>query len=118
MKIDLSKVSYDGQWFDFGEARLKIRPYPSSREDIAIKDGAMILSGGSGCDMFNYCLEAWENVTGADDQPLKLSPQVKKQIFDFGLGSAGEEGKEMTMSNFVLTTARKLRDALEDDVKN
>jgi len=119
MKLDLAKISYDGRWFDFGESRLKIRPYPASRTDVAFKDGAVLLSGDAGHDMFAYCLEAWEGVTGADDKPLKLTPAVKKQVYDFRLGkSLAADGTEETIADFVLRTARTLTAEIETDTKN
>jgi len=119
MKIDLGKVSYDGQWFDFGEARLKIRPYPASRTDVAFKDGAVIFSGEAANDMFSYCLEAWEGVTDAEGKALKLTPAVKKQVYDFRIGKTTmPDGTEETMADFVLKTARSLTAGIEADVKN
>jgi hypothetical protein len=114
MKIDLNKVSYDGKWFDFGEARLKIRPYPLSLTDIAFKDGAMVYAGDASLEMFIYCLTEWENVVDADGQPLKLTPDVKKKIYDFKLG----RDKEDVMSGFVLRTARSLTEEIGNDSKN
>lgn len=114
MKIDLNKVSYDGKWFDHGDARVKIRPYPASRSDVAIKDGAMIFAGDAGFDMFSYCLEAWEGVSDADGKELKLSPEIKKKVFDFGLGSV--DG--LTLSAFVIQKARQLSADIEADAKN
>lgn len=119
MKIDLGKVSYDGRWFDFGESRLKIRPYPASRSDVAFKDGAMIFSGDAASEMFAYCLEAWEGVTDADGKALKLTAAVKKQVYDFRLGKATEkDGSETTLADFVLKTARSLTAEIEADTKN
>lgn len=119
MKIDLGKVSYDGRWFEFGEGRLKIRPYPASRTDVAFKDGAVIFSGDAAHDMFGYCLEAWEGVTDADGKDIKLTAAVKKQVYDFRLGKATEaDGTEITLADFVLKTARALIAELEADTKN
>jgi len=114
MKIDISKVSYDGQWKDFGGGRLKIRPYPASRQDVTLKEGAVILSGDAGFDMFSYCLEDWENYVGADDQPLKLTDDVKKKLYDFKLAKVDGEA----LSDFTLKTARKLTDEIGAETKN
>lgn len=114
MKINIAKASYDGRWFEFGEARLKVRPYPNSRRDITIKSGAVILSGDAGLDMFSYCLTEWDGVIGADETPLELTPEVKKKIYDFRLGCIGEE----SMSDFVLRTARELTEEIGTDTKN
>lgn len=114
MKIDIGKASYDGRWYEFGEARLKIRAYPMSRQDVAIKDGAIIISGDASADMFNYCLVEWEGVTGADNEPLKLTADVKKKVYDFKLGQVDDR----SISEFVILTARKLQMEIETDTKN
>jgi len=114
MKINMEKASYDGQWFDFGDGSLKIRPYPNSRQNVTIRDGGVILSGDSAFDMFSYCLTEWKAIIGADDQPLDLNPDVKKKIYDFRLGSV--DG--VVMSDFVLKTARELTVKMGDDTKN
>ena len=114
MKLDLNKISYEGKFFDFGESRLKIRPYPMSRMDLVFKEGAMVFSGDASLDMFLYCLTEWENIVDAEGNPLKLTPDVKKKIYDFKLGSVGED----SMSEFVLKTARSITEAIGDDTKN
>lgn len=119
MQIDLSKVSYDGEWFDFGESRLEIRPYPMSRQDVSIKDGAMVFTGVKAQDMFVYCLTGWENVKGNDDQPIKLTTDIKQKIYDFRLGKIkNEKGEEVCLSDFVLMKAREKTAGLEADQKN
>lgn len=119
MKLNLAKVSYDGKWFDFGESKLKIRPYPASRAEVAFKDGARIYSGDAAWDMFSYCLEAWDQVTDAEGKALKLTSEVKKQVYDFRLGETTlPDGSELPISDFVLMTARKLTGEIEADAKN
>lgn len=119
MKLDLGKVSYEGRLFEFGEAKLKIRPYPASRTDVAFKDGAVIFSGDAAFDMFAYCLETWEGVEDAKGKPLALTPAVKKQVYDFRIGRAvTPDGKEETLADFVLRTAREMTAAIEADTKN
>jgi hypothetical protein len=119
MKIDLGKASYEGREYDFDGARLTIRPYPASRSDIQVKDGAIVLSGNSARDMFMYCLTKWENVVGADDQPLKLTDDVKKKIFDFRLISAPDEkGDTVSLSDFVIRKAREMSEEITADTKN
>lgn len=114
MKIDLSKASYDGRWYEFGESRLKIRPYPLSRADVALKDGAVVFSGDASMDMFSYCLTEWEGVVGADGTVLKLTPDVKKKLYDFKLGRVDED----SLPDFVLRTARALTEEIGTDTKN
>ncbi len=111
MQIDIGRVKYEGNWVEFGDAKLKIRPYPASRSNYFVKDGGqMVISGDEQHQVFEYCLEAWENVVDVGGRPLKLTSEVKKTIFDFGLGDG--------MAPFVLRTARELREAHESAIKN
>jgi hypothetical protein len=114
MIIDLAKVSYDGRWYDFGGARLKIRPFPLSKSDVLVKEGAVVISGDEVCEMFQYCLVEWEGVLDAVGQALKLTEEVKKKIYDFKLGIV--DG--LAMSGFVLNTARALTDEIGISAKN
>jgi len=114
MKIELDKVSYDGRWVDHGEARLKIRPYPKSMADVILKDGGVVISGGNSFEMFSYCLQDWDGVSDADAKPLKLSPAVKKKIFDFQLGKV--DG--VSIGDKVLSVIREQIVALEEEEKN
>ena len=119
MQIDLTKVSYEGRVFDFGDAKLTIRPYPKSRVDIIIKDGAMVLSGASALDMFIYCLTKWENVPDANGNPLKLSVDIKQKIYDFHMGViTDEKGEKICMSDFVIRTARGMSEENAAETKN
>lgn len=114
MIIDMAKISYEGRWYDFGDGRLKIRPYPMSKSNVIIKDGAMIISGDESCEMFQYCLVEWERVQDAEGKDLKPTNEVKKKIYDFKLGEAGGQ----SMSGFVLVTARALTEEIGAAVKN
>lgn len=114
MKIDLNKASYEGKWFDFGESRLKIRPYPLSRTEVTFKDGAVVFGGAAAMDMFVYCLTEWEGVVDAEGKSLKLTEDVKKKIYDFKLGRMDDD----TLSDFVLKTARVLTEEIGADTKN
>lgn len=119
MKVNISKASYEGREFDFGDAKLGIRPYPLSRADVAIKDGALIFSGGNARDMFIYCLVRWDGVIGADDLPLRLTEDVKKKVYDFKLISiTDEKGDEISMSDFVIRKAREMTEEIAADAKN
>jgi hypothetical protein len=119
MKIDTTKVSYEGQVKEFGNAKLTIRPYPQSRSDVGFKNGTMIISGINTRDMFMYCLTEWDGVSGSDDKPLKMTDDIKKMIYDFRLGSITNEKDEVTtMSDFVIAEARKLTDEIANDTKN
>ena len=116
MELNIAKNPYDGKWFDFGNGRLKIRPYPASKQGFAIRDGNVVFPGEQTLNMFLYCLEAWENyVTPApENKPIELTAEVKKKIFDFRLGSTVIDGNELTISDFVTLKADELfREALE-----
>lgn len=110
MELNLKEYSYEGQWFDFGNGRLKIRPYPASKMDFAFNDGNIIISGEQSWEKFKYCLMAWENyVTPAPEhKPIELSDEVKKKVFDFHLVSVMIDDKEVTMSAFVVSKADEL----------
>jgi len=119
MKLDLAKAVYEAQWFDFGPGtRLKIRPYPATLSNMAFRDGAIVIAGASSFDMFQHCLVDWEGVNDADDKPLKLTPEVKKKVFDFRLGQQEIDGNTLSISDFVLRKAREISDSIEADEKN
>lgn len=118
MELNVSKCSYDGKWFDFGNGRLKVRPYPASKQNFVMKDGNVVFLGEQAFDKFKYCLEAWENyVTPApENKPIELTDDIKKKVFDFRLGAVKIDDKEMTISDFVITKADELfREAVETE---
>lgn len=110
MELDISKCSYEGKWFDFGNGRLKIRAYPASKQSFAIKDGNVVFPGEQGLDRFKYCLMAWENyVTPApENKPIELTDEVKKKVYDFRLGPVEIDGAQVTISDFVTVKAEEL----------
>jgi hypothetical protein len=119
MELNISKCSYEGEWFDFGNGRLKIRPYPASKQQFAIRDGAVVFGGEQGFDKFRYCLTAWENyVTPGDQKPIDLTDDVKRKIFDFRLGAVTIDDKTVTISDFVLQKADELFSRAVDAEKN
>jgi len=110
MKIDLSNLSYDGQWYEFQPGvELKIRPCPASMSNIVMRDGSMVISGEDQCRIFIYCLVDWKNVVDANDKPLPCSEEVKRKIFDFGLGG---------IAPFVLRKVRLLEEEKQAEEKN
>lgn len=119
MKIDLSRVNYDGEWVDFGDIRLKIRPMPASRVNIIVKDGGLVLSGGEGKEMFDYCLIDQDGIIGADDQPLKMTRAVKQMIYDFKTDpdvSPVVDG--VSLVDFVLQYVRGRAERVAAELKN
>ncbi|MDD4060457.1 MAG: hypothetical protein PHW08_07140 [Kiritimatiellae bacterium] len=119
MKLNIAKGLYEADWHEFGEGvRLKIRPYPASRAAVTLKAGALVISGAESFEMFDYCLVDWEGVVGADDKPLKATAEIKRSVFDWRLGEREVDGERITITDFVLKTARRLAAAIEGDEKN
>lgn len=112
MDLKLDKVSYDGEWFDFGDMRLKIRPYPASRSTLSIKDGAFMISGAENFNKFSYCLIEW------DSMAEKLTAETKKKIFDFRLGKIKIDDVDICMADFVIQKADELFQKAEALEKN
>jgi len=108
MQIDIG-ATYDPQWYDFGDARLFIRPYPSSKSNLVIRDGRPVISGEDQWDIFNYCLVDWKNVTDATGATISCTEDIKKKVFDFAMAG---------ISAFVLEKSRQFHLAEEDAEKN
>lgn len=115
MDLSLDKVSYEGEWFEFGTAKIKIRPYPASKNVLRLKDGALEISGELNLNKFMFCLEAWES-TGS--KLPELNAEIKKKMFDFRLGKAKIDGVEICLSEFVIRKADELFQKIEDSEKN
>lgn len=111
MDLKLEKVSYDGEWFDFGDMRVKVRPYPASKVILTIKDGAFMVSGEQNLNKFIHCLVDWENKE-------KLTGEVKRKIFDFRLGKTEIDGTEICLSDFVIQKADEMFAKVEAAEKN
>lgn len=109
LKLDLTKLSYEAQWYDFGGARLKVRPYPMSKANLVFKDNGLIISGEDQCEVFKYCLVTWERVTGLDGKDLPCTDEIKQKIFDFRLAG---------IADFVLAMDRRFREDKETLEKN
>lgn len=110
MKLDLGKLSYDAQEYDFKDgAKLMIRPYPRSKSNLIVKDKGIALTGEDQCKIFKYCLVSWSDVIDANGKELKLTDDVKQHIFDFGVDGIPE---------FVLEKAKVFERKKEDEEKN
>lgn len=120
MNLHIAKCSYEGKWFDFGGARVKVRPYPASKITFAVKDGAMILSGEQTLDKFRHCLEAWEGfmTPPPDNKAIVLTDEVKQKLYDFRLGSTMIDGKEVSLVDFVTSTADEMTAEIRSAEKN
>ena len=85
MKIDLSKINWEGQWFDFkDEARLKIRPIPRSRQNFLLTQQGMRFDGSQRMEDFKFSLVAIEGIEIIDQKgnAVQLNDLVKQTIFD------------------------------------
>lgn len=119
MELDLDKPSYEGRWVDFGNGRLKIRAYPASKQNFITKDGNIIFLGEQTLDKFKYCLMDWDNyVKTGTQEKIILTDEVKKRLYDFRLGQAVIDGKEMTISDFVILKADELFREMTEAEKN
>lgn len=119
MKIDLSRVSYDGEWVDFGGIRLKIRPLPASMVNITVKDGGIVLSGADGLLAFDHCLTDQQGIVDAAEKPLKLTSSVKKMIYDFKVDpSVCPVVDGVSLVDFVLQHIRGRAERIADETKN
>ena len=109
MELNISKCTYEGQWFHFGDGRLKIRPYPASKQSFSYRDGAVLVPGSAAMDKFKFCLMEWDSfVQPGTKDPIELTDEVKTKIFDFKLGTAVIDGEEVSMADFVLMKADDL----------
>lgn len=121
MELNIGKNIYEGQWFDFGDGKLKIRAYPASKSSFAWKDGAIVFSGDLNFEKFRYCLIEWEGFVARGDKdkkPLALTDEIKRKIFDFNIGSVLIDGKEISMAAFVISRADEMMGAAEAAEKN
>ena len=85
MQLDITDLTYEGTWYDFGDGKLKIRPYPASKSDVVFRDGSLVITGENQYEIFSYCLEEWKDFVDADGKPLALTDAVKQKVFDFQL---------------------------------
>jgi len=86
MKLDVSKETYDAQWYKMEGCELKIRPYLVGQSDFIFRDGGIVQSGEDRWKMFNYSLIEWKNVTDSNGKDLILTDDVKRKVFDYELG--------------------------------
>jgi hypothetical protein len=117
---NIEELTYEAEWTPFGKngARLKIRPYPASKGDVVIKDGAMHLTGKAGLEMFCYCLTEWEGF-GSKGKVLPLTEDTKKKLYDFRISAAiDDSGEETVIADFVALRAQEMAANLRAAEKN
>lgn len=77
MKLSLSKINFEGEWFDFGDGKLFIRPMPMSRQRIRQDmDLAESLR-----EVFMFCLVKWENFEEGG-KPIDLTDAIKEKLYE------------------------------------
>ena len=113
MKIDIKAANYDAREESFGGSKLMIKPFPLSRSDAGLKDGVLILTGENNFKIFDESLESWD-IIGADGKPLPCTTEVKRKVFDFGLGEVNGE----KISDFVIAKALNRTHKEEVEIKN
>ncbi len=109
MRLDITSLTYEPQWHEFGDCELLIRPYPASRANFEITGDTLVISGGNLCEVFKHCLVDWKNVVGSDGTPLPCTDEVKQKVYDFRLAGIAE---------FVLRKARQFADRKASAEKN
>jgi len=100
MQLDLSKVNWEGKWFDYNGSRLKIRPRPRSQTKFIMREDGILFSGPERLETFKYCLVEWENVVDQDDSPIPLTDAIKVQLFESGAGGISDFVLEKNLELF------------------
>ena len=119
MELNLDKISYEGEWFEFGNGRLKIRAYPLSKQDFVIKNGNLVILGEYELAKFKYCLLDWDNyVKPGTQEKIILTDEVKQKVYDGRLGVTMIDGKELSISEFVRIKADELFEKMAEAEKN
>ena len=113
MKINLGKINWEGRWYDFGEhepkARIKIRPRKRSQTKFVMRDDGIVFSGPERLDTFKYCLIDWEGFFDLNESPIKMTDEIKEQLFESGLGG---------ISDFVLMKNAEMFNEMAEQEKN
>lgn len=122
LTLDFEDLTYAPQWYDFDTGEvvadpaddddrvlLKIRPQPSSKNDLTVKEQGVVLSGKEQCRTFKYCLMDWRNVNGSDGQSLTCNDKVKQKVFDFQMSG---------IPRFVAEKIRRFDQEKEEEEKN
>ena len=122
MKLTIGKYG-EGKWFDFGDGKLKIRPYPASMSNVQANiDGFVVISGEDQLKAFMFCLQEWENFKEEEDgipekdwKEIKLTDKVKRYIYDYP-DLVDDEGTGISI--FVLQKGKIAAETLEQEEKN
>ena len=96
---------YEAHWFDFKDARLKIRPVPIDLSDGKAFNGGFLYEGYNAREVFILCLTEWEGVVDAGGKNIPCTDEIKAKIFDLDMAGYHIEG----LVAFVLETAINLK---------
>ena len=99
MKLDFTKVSYDGKWYEYPSAEeveapnddgvfIKVRPWPMSKSTITVSMRGVDMDGAERLKQFKFCFRGQRGIVGGDDQPLpeKWDDKMKTAAFDHNMG--------------------------------
>ncbi len=109
MKLKISGLTYEPKDYPFGDAVLSIRPLPLSMTNLVVLEDGVGIKGEDQRKAFLYCLVGWRNVADEKGKDLPCTDEVKRMVFDFGLGG---------ISAFVIEKARVFREQKADQEKN
>lgn len=118
MKLKIG-TSGKGKKYKFLDGELEIRPYKASMSILTGNvDGFVRIEGKDQLKAFKYCLRGWSGFTDDADQEIKLTDQVKEDIYDYAdeLGLKNEAG--VLISAFVLRKGGLLSEREEADQEN
>jgi len=103
MKLNLKYV--EGKWFDFKEAKVKIKMFPNSKvlslnmEELSFEDLSIIL---------NECVVDWKGFVDEDGKEIKCNNKNKKLMVDV----------YMDLVNFVIEKQNEMREQFDKSLKN
>ncbi len=113
MKIDLGRINWEGQWYDFRDGgKLKIRPLPRSKQSMTFKMGGEFkLDRVQQGEEFKYCLMDIEGIDLIDKNgnPVKFDESTKMELYNSN--SSG-------ISDFVMLKITELANAMAQYEKN
>jgi len=105
MKLNLSQIKFEGEWYAFKDSEILIRPIPLSKQRLGVN---LEFSENLKAN-FVYCLADWKNVFDENGKEIKLTDEIRGHIFDFGPND---------LRNFVLEKVKEQMDKLSELEKN
>jgi len=87
MILNISKETYKSKWVDFEDCELKLRPYPTGRNDIVFSSGReLTVTGKQRKKIYMYSLMGWKGLNDGSGKEIPYTNDVKELIFDHNLG--------------------------------